>query len=105
VEVRFSDTQSSLMVLPEIDTSAMSPPEITVPNFSSLASMIKGTERITTQLAVMQLGLLHELDTAPLPVKTQPLTLYLIWHRREHDDPAHRWMRGRIIETVKAIIN
>jgi DNA-binding transcriptional LysR family regulator len=70
VEVRFSDTESSLMALPSIDTSTMNPPTITVPNFSSLAPMIKGTDRITTQLAVMKLGLLKDLDSTPLPFKT-----------------------------------
>ena len=104
VEVRFSDTESSLMALPTFDASTIKPPIISVPNFGSLAPMIKGTDRITTQLAAMKLGLLKELDTTPLPFKTEPLDLYLIWHRREHDDPAHRWLRKRIVETVDSIV-
>jgi len=66
--------------------------------------MIKGTDRITTQLAVMKLGLLKELDSAPLPFKTDPLSLFLIWHRRENDDPAHQWLRQKIIATVNSIM-
>ena len=104
VEVRFSDTESSLMALPSIDTSTMNPPTITVPNFSALAPMINGTDRITTQLAVMELGLLKDLDWAPLPFKTGTLDLFLIWHRRDSDDPAHQWLRQRIIGTVNSII-
>jgi DNA-binding transcriptional LysR family regulator len=104
VEVRFSDTESSLMALPSIDTSTMNPPTITVPNFSSLAPMINGTDRITTQLAVMKLGLLKDLDSVPLPFKTRTLNLFLIWHRRDNDDPAHQWLRQRIIGTVNSII-
>jgi DNA-binding transcriptional LysR family regulator len=104
VEVRFSDTESSLMALPSIDTSTMNPPTITVSNFSSLAPMIKGTDRITSQLAVMELGLLKDLDWAPLPFKTGTLNLFLIWHRRDNDDPAHQWLRQRIIGTVNSII-
>jgi DNA-binding transcriptional LysR family regulator len=104
VEVRFSDTESSIMALPTIDTSKMNPPMVSVPNFSSLAPMIKGTDRITTQLAVMKLGLLKELDVAPLPFKTNTLDLFLVWHRRESDDPAHQWLRQRIVETVNSII-
>ena len=102
VDVRFSDTESSLMALPSFDTSKMTP-MISVPNFSSLTPMIKGTDRITIQLAAMKLGLLKELDTAPLPFKTKSLNLYLIWHRRENDDPAHQWLRQRIIATVDSI--
>ncbi|MDX2427859.1 MAG: hypothetical protein QNK22_04140 [Xanthomonadales bacterium] len=65
--------------------------------------MILTTNRITTQLAAMKLGLLKDLDVAPLPMKTDPIDLYLVWHRREHDDPAHQWLRQKIIETVRAI--
>ena len=104
VEVRFSDTESSLMALPTFDASTIKTPLISVPNFGSLAPMIKGTDRITTQLAVMKLGLLNELDVTPLPFKTDPLDLFLIWHRREHDDPAHRWLRQRIVKTVNSIV-
>jgi DNA-binding transcriptional LysR family regulator len=104
VEVRFSDTEASLMALPEFDVSTMSPHTITVPNFGLLTPMIKGTDRITTQIAAMKLGLLSELDTAPLPFESGTLDLFLIWHRREHEDPAHRWFRERIIRTVNSII-
>jgi DNA-binding transcriptional LysR family regulator len=104
VDVRFSDTEASIMALPSIDTSKMNPPTISVPNFSSLAPMIKGTDRITSQLGVMKLGLLKELDSVPLPFKTDTLDLFLIWHRRENDDPAHQWLRQKILETVNSIL-
>ena len=103
VEVRFSDTELSLMALPSIDIAKMNPATISVPNFSSLATMIKGTDRITTQLAVMKLGLLKDLDISPLPLKTDVLNLFLMWHRRENDDPAHQWFRQKIIDTVNSI--
>jgi DNA-binding transcriptional LysR family regulator len=104
VEVRFSDTEASLMALPTFDASTMNPHVISVPNFGLLAPMIKGTDHITTQIAAMKLGLLSELDSSPLPFKTDALDLFLIWHRREHDDPAHRWFRERILGTVNSII-
>jgi DNA-binding transcriptional LysR family regulator len=104
VEVRFSDTESSMMVLPNIDISALKAPTITTPNFSSLASLIKGSDLITTQLGLMKMGLLHELDSAPLPLKTNPLTLFLAWHQRDHDDPAHSWLRRQIKTTVDSIL-
>ena len=102
VEVRFSDTESSLMALPAFDPTFMNPPIVSVPNFGSLAPMIKGTDRITTQIAAMKFGLLRELESTPLPFKTDPIDLFLIWHRREHEDPAHQWFRQRIISTVNA---
>lgn len=104
VDVRFSDTETALMALPLLERSSLATPIVTVPNFGSLAQMIVGTNRITSQLGVMQKGLLSELDCCPLPFETKPLHLFLIWHRREQDDPAHRWFRGRIIEAMNAII-
>jgi DNA-binding transcriptional LysR family regulator len=103
VEVRFSDTESSMMALPSVNEADIRPPDVSVPNFGSLAPMILNTNRITTQLAAMKLGLLKELDVAPLPMKTDPIDLFLVWHRREHDDPAHQWLRQKIIETVSAV--
>ena len=102
-DVRFNDKETSLMVLPNIDTTDFDFPVVTVPNFSSLASFIKGTDRITIQIGAMKMGLLNSLDVSPLPVKTNPLTVYLVWHTRHHDDPAHHWMRERIIKHVKDI--
>ena len=56
------------------------------------------------QLAAMKSGLLKELRTAPLPLNTSTLNLYLVCHRREHDDPAHQWLRQKIIATDNSII-
>lgn len=104
VDVRFSDTESSFMALPSLDTKKLDPPTVSVPNFSSLTPIIRGTNRITTQLGAMKLGLLKDLDVTPLPFKTKMLRLFLVWHRRENDDPAHRWLRQKIVATVNSII-
>jgi len=105
VEVRFSDTESSIMASPSINVSEINRPVVSVPNFGSLAAMIKGSDRVTTQIGAMKLGLLKELDSAPLPFKTETISLYLMWHRRESNDPAHQWLRQRIIETVESVTN
>lgn len=103
VEVRFSDTESSLMALPLLDTTGIVPPCITVPNFGSLPDMITGTDRITTQIGAMKKGLLQGLASAPLPFATKDLDLFLVWHRRENDDPAHQWFRQQIIDAFQSI--
>jgi DNA-binding transcriptional LysR family regulator len=103
VEVRFSDTESSIMASPSINVFEMNRPVISVPNFGSLTAMIKGSDRVTTQIGAMKLGLLKELDSAPLPFKTETISLCLMWHRRENTDPAHQWLRQRIIETVESV--
>lgn len=102
-EVRFSSTESSQQVLPSKITSALNKPSISVPNFNALPAFIEGTELITTQLELMSHSLLKNLDRVALPVKVEPLSLHLVWHRRDNDDPAHLWLRQRIIETVDLI--
>ena len=104
VEVRFSATESSMMVLPNSDLNGLNEPSVTVPNFSSLTACVKGTDRITTQLGAMKKGLLSTLDKAPLPIKTEPIALYLAWHKRDNDDPANSWLRDRIIKKVNNLM-
>lgn len=103
-EVRFSHTESSQLVLPSNITSALNDPEISVPNFNALPAFIEGTELITTQLALMIHGPLKNLDRVALPVETEPLSLHMVWHQRDNDDPAHRWLRQQIVKTVNSII-
>ena len=103
-EVRFSSTESSQQVLPSSITSALKQPAISVPNFNALPAFIEGTDLITTQLDLMIRGPLKNLDWVPLPLKVEPLSLHLVWHRRDNDDPAHQWLRQRIIGTVKSIV-
>jgi DNA-binding transcriptional LysR family regulator len=103
-EVRFSSAESSQQVLPTAITSALHRPEISVPNFNALAAFIEGTELITTQLELMIRGPLKNLDYIALPIKLEPLSLHMVWHRRDNDDPAHQWLRQRIIATVNALV-
>jgi DNA-binding transcriptional LysR family regulator len=104
VDVRFSDTESSIMVLPSVDTAALKEPAVTVPNFNALTEFIKGTDLITTQLELMKQGPLKDLESAPLPVKTRSLSLYMAWHERDDEVPAHKWLRQQIRETVGLIL-
>ena len=105
VEVKFSDTEFSLMAFSSIDTSALKQPTITVPNFSALSEFIKGSDLITTQIELFKRASLKELDSAPLPIKTQPLSLYMAWHERDDKTPSHQWLRQKIRETVTLILN
>ena len=51
----------------------------------------------------MKLGPLRDLDVAPLPFQTDPVSIYMVWHERSNKDPAHMWLRNRI-ETIAAAI-
>jgi DNA-binding transcriptional LysR family regulator len=44
------------------------------------------------------------LQTWPPPVPLPAVRVGQTWHRRTHTDPAHRWLRARVRETVERIV-
>jgi DNA-binding transcriptional LysR family regulator len=36
----------------------------------------------------------------PMPIETQTMELYLYWHASADDDPANRWLRAQLLETL-----
>ncbi len=70
---------------------------VMVPSFAGLPAFIQGSRLLTTvpgllaRTRLMQ-GLAHA--KVPLPCPTMPM--YMIWHLRHHQDPAHRWLRAQL---------
>ncbi len=100
VSVVFSDGQDSSVVLDKALASQLPDAIVSVPNFAGLASFIRGTSMIATEISLMGRSLLAELTSAALPFDVDTLTVYMVWHRRNHLDPAHRWLREHIKESV-----
>jgi DNA-binding transcriptional LysR family regulator len=76
---------------------------VTVPGFSGLPAFLQGSPLLATAPGLLADRLLHGFCDAEVPVKHCPtLPMYLIWHARTHQDPAHRWMREQIEATVPA---
>lgn len=105
VEVRFPDFTSIPATLTSIKVSKLKKPTVAVPNFGDLAAFLKGTNLITTQLSTMKLGLLKEFSFSDLPFDNDVLTLFMVWHRRNHTDPAHKWLRHKIKEVANRVVN
>jgi DNA-binding transcriptional LysR family regulator len=36
-----------------------------------------------------------------IPLRLPPIEPQVTWHERTHRDPAQRWIRERILETIK----
>lgn len=94
--VRFPDGGTSLRALRGVDTSGIRRPMISVPNFGAIPQFVKGTGLIATEMGLMKLSTLSDLEMAPLPVDSAPVTIYMAWHQRSTNDPAHIWLRQRI---------
>ncbi len=103
VEVRFADGRSSRMVMRGVDQSQIRPPIVALPNFNAISSFVKDSDLISTDTALMKKGPLAALDCAPLPFECEPVSIYMVWHQRLANDPAHRWLRARI-EAVAATL-
>lgn len=73
---------------------------VMVPGFAGLPAFLRGSPLLATAPARLGQGLLREFASVPVPVPCPPLAMYMIWHRRHHEDPAHRWMRGQLEAAV-----
>ncbi|WP_170773854.1 LysR family transcriptional regulator [Ruegeria lacuscaerulensis] len=96
VEVRFADGRSSRAVMRGVDQNQIRPPTVTLPHFNAIPSFVKGSDLISTDTALMKRGPLAALDCAPLPFTCEEVSIYMVWHQRSANDPAHRWLRDRI---------
>lgn len=69
---------------------------VTVSNFSGLSGFLLGTDLLATAPERMSEHLLRDFATAPLPFDYKPFTMLMLWHKRNQNDPAHRWIRNHV---------
>jgi DNA-binding transcriptional LysR family regulator len=73
-----------------------------VPGMGALGAMLRGGPWLATAPALLAVGALRGLASAPVPVPTPPLSMYMVWHQRLQNDPAHRWLRANLLACVPA---
>ena len=80
---------------------------LTLPGFLTAASSIVHSDLILTMPRTLGAKAceLFPLRMLELPVKVKPVSLSLVWHTRDTDDPLQRWVRERIIQAGLAIPN
>jgi DNA-binding transcriptional LysR family regulator len=73
-----------------------------VDGFASALALARGSDLIASvperHTGVLRAGM----HTFPLPVATPAFTVSLLWHPRLHADPAHRWLRGLVVDACAA---
>lgn len=74
--------------------------EISVPNFSSFAAYLRGTEMLATLPVLMRLTEMRDFEFAPLPFPFSAGKMNMIWHQSYQEDEQHRWLRKEMIEVV-----
>lgn len=74
---------------------------VTVSNFSGLPGFLRDTRLLATAPRRMSEHLLKGFAWTPLPFEFKPFSLLMLWHQRNHRDPAHRWLRQQLIEVAQ----
>ena len=72
---------------------------IVVGGFSTAVAMARASDLIATVPERHTGNLRAGMCTFSLPFPTLEFTVSLLWHPRLHADPAHRWLRGLVLET------
>ncbi len=74
-----------------------------VGGFSTALALARASDLIAS-VPERHTGNLREgMHSFPLPVPTPEFTVSLLWHPRLHADPAHRWLRGLVLDICAAI--
>jgi len=74
-----------------------------VAGFATAVALARGSDLVASVPARHTGVLRDEMYSFPLPVPTPQFTVSLLWHPRLDADPAHRWLRGLVLETCAAI--
>jgi DNA-binding transcriptional LysR family regulator len=70
-----------------------------VESFSAALALARASDLIATVPERHTGNLRNGMHSFPLPVPTPEFTVSLLWHPRLDADPAHRWLRGVVMET------
>ncbi len=70
-----------------------------VGGFSTAVAMSRASDLIASVPERHTGNLRAGMHTFVLPFTTPEFTVSLLWHPRFHADPAHRWLRGVVVET------
>ena len=69
-----------------------------VGGFSTAVAMARASDLIASVPERHTGNLRAGMHTFSLPIATPEFTVSLLWHPRFHADPAHRWLRGIVLE-------
>ena len=96
VHFALGGSSDEVIVSPELSTRPKA--KVSVSNFAGIPPFLIGTDLITTQFEYMQHTSLSALAMADLPFRAEPVSIYMVWHQRSTNDPAHRWLRDQVRE-------
>jgi DNA-binding transcriptional LysR family regulator len=76
---------------------------VSVPGYSAIPGFLRGGDLIATAPSLLRFAPMQGLASVPAPVPLPKLPMFMIWSRRDHDDPAHKWMRSEIEAVARPV--
>jgi DNA-binding transcriptional LysR family regulator len=73
-----------------------------VAGFSSALALARNSDLIASVPERQTGNLRAGMYSFPLPVRAEEVTISLLWHPRMDADPAHRWLRGIVLDVCAA---
>lgn len=95
-KVIFSDDEDSSLDRLLLPTHGRRRISLKVASFAAIASMLPGTDIIATLPSRLHRTMLQHLACKPCPAPALPLSLHLVWHRRDHERPLNQYFRSLI---------
>jgi DNA-binding transcriptional LysR family regulator len=81
---------------------------LTVNQFATAGSVVARSDLLTVlpRQFLPATGAEHRLIEKPIPLALGAVNVEMVWHLRKDDDPAHRWLRERVIDaaTVQPLV-
>ncbi|MBC7951009.1 MAG: LysR family transcriptional regulator [Rhodospirillaceae bacterium] len=74
-----------------------------VGGFSSALALARASDLIASVPERHTGALRAGMHSFPLPIPTPEVTISLLWHPRQDADPAHRWLRGLVLDACAAM--
>ena len=77
---------------------------LTVNQFATAGSVVAKSDLLTVlpRQFLPATGAEHRLIQKALPLALATVNVEMMWHLRKDDDPAHRWLRERLVEAAAA---
>lgn len=78
--------------------------EVFAPNFSSIATYLKGTDMLATLPSLMELTEMSDFAFSSLPFQFSSGKMNMIWHQSYQEDEPHKWLRKEMLKVVDSIL-
>jgi DNA-binding transcriptional LysR family regulator len=77
---------------------------IRVPNFSDMASFMRGSDLLAIAPGMLRMGALAGFASIAPPFNMPSIFMFMLWHKRHEGDAAHQWMRVQVESAVSGVM-